>query len=170
MRSAKALGAGLLVLSLSLAACSDDDAVSTGDDTDQGTDPAPGGTGVEVPDRAPDLAGTITSVTPFEPVTEDCTPPEDLDPNGSVSGDDPPVCTAEDNEVVGTILVEEDPDDPQGGRKVSYTVTADTAVTGTGVGVFADLAEGQTADTWTTGPCAESYPEQCGLEAIRVMR
>jgi hypothetical protein len=51
-------------------------------------------------------------------------------------------------------------------------VTTDTKITGTadgaGVGAFADLAEGQLADTWASGPCAESYPEQCTLEAIRV--
>ena len=109
------------------------------------------------------------------PITEDCTPPEDLDPDGAVSSDDPPICTPEDNDVVGTILVEEDPDDPEGGRKISYTVTTDSAITGetadgTKVGSFADLAEGQTVETWVAGDgaCAESYPEQCGLEAIRV--
>ena len=113
------------------------------------------------------MTGTITSVTPFVPVTEDCTPPEDLDPNGSVSNEDPPVCTPEDNDVVGTILVEEDPDDPQGGRKISYTVTTRTIFAD--VDGFDGLAEGQVADTWVAGGvCAESYPEQCGLEAIRI--
>jgi hypothetical protein len=105
-------------------------------------------------------------------VTEDCTPPEDLDPDAAVSSDDPPVCTPQDNDVIGTILVEGDLA-PEQGRKISYTITSDTKITGetadgTKVGVFGDLAEGQLADTWTTGPCAESYPEQCGLEAIRV--
>src|SRR5678816_4129964 len=36
------------------------------------------------PTRQADLVGTITAVTPFEPVTERCTPPEQLDPNGAV--------------------------------------------------------------------------------------
>jgi hypothetical protein len=92
-----------------------------------------------------------------------------------VSSDDPPICTPAGNEVVGTILVEEDPDDPAGGRKVSFTVTAESAISGTtadgsAIGAFADLAEGQAVDTWipADGACAESYPEQCGLEAVRV--
>ena len=128
-----------------------------------------------MPDRDADLVGTITTVTPFEPVTEDCTPAEEGDPDDAVSSDDPPICTPADNDVIGTVLVEEDPDDPQSGRKISYTVTTATKITGStadgvGVGVFADFAEGQTVDTWTPGPCAESYPEQCGLEAIRVTR
>jgi hypothetical protein len=153
MRTISAL---LVAVSLLVGGCGDDDAdVDTG-----GTAPA------EVPARVADMTGTITSVTPFVPVTEDCTPPEDLDPNGSVSDEDPPVCTPEDNDVVGTILVEEQPD-VQDGRKISYTVT--TATTFDGIDGFDDLAEGQVADTWVAGGvCAESYPEQCGLEAILV--
>lgn len=169
MRTTTAFAAGLLSLSLLAAGCGDD-TVDTGGPATTGADSideAPDGSGVEMPDRAADLVGTITVVTPFVPVTEDCTPPEDADPDGTVSSDDPPICTAEDNDVLGTILVEEDPDSPQGGRKVSYTVTTATRITG--VGVFADFAEGQAVDTWVAGGvCAESYPEQCGLEAIRV--
>jgi hypothetical protein len=140
-------------------------------DEDSATDEAPDGTGVVVPDREPDLVGTITVVTPFEPITEDCVPADDVDPDGTTSNEDPPICTPEDNDVIGTILVEGDLA-PERGRKISYTVNTDTKITGTadgaGVGVFADLAEGQVAETWATGPCAESYPEQCTLEAIRV--
>jgi hypothetical protein len=171
MRTTTALAASLLSLSLLAAGCGDDSVDTGAPDTTTGAgsgiDEAPDGTGVEMPDRAADLVGTITTVTPFVPVTEDCTPAEDVDPDGSVSSDDPPICTPEDNDVIGTILVEEDPDSPDSGRKISYTVTTATKITG--VGVFADFAEGQTADTWVTGgACAESYPEQCGLEAIRV--
>jgi hypothetical protein len=179
----KALVAALVSLSL-LAACSDDDAtVDTGapsgdDGSDAGgggtIEPAPDGTDVEVPDRPADLVGTITAVTPFEPITEGCTPPEDLDPNGSVSSDDPPVCTPADNDVVGTVVVEEQPD-VQEGRKISYTVTTATGLTGqaadgTPVGVFGDLAVGQQVDSWVPddGMCAESYPEQCRADTIRV--
>ena len=118
-------------------------ACGSGGDADATVDEVPDGTGVDVPDRVPDLAGTVTQVTP---------------PGAG-------------SDALGTILVEGDLA-PGQGRKISYTVTADTKITGTsdgvGVGTFADLAAGQTADTWTTGPCAESYPEQCGLEAIRV--
>ena len=181
MRPAKLLPACLLSCTLLFVGCSDDDAdVDAGADTDQGdgtstdTGIAPDGSGVEVPDRAPDLIGTITAITPFVPVTQDCTPAEDVDPDGAVSSDDPPICTPEDNDVIGTILVEERPGEPEGGRKISYTATTATKITGSkadgsGVGVFADFAEGQVVDTWVLGGvCAESYPEQCGLEAIRV--
>jgi len=178
MRITKALVAGLLSLALLGAACRDDDTgVTAGDDQDDGGDgigAAPDGSGVEVPDRAADLVGTITSVTPFEPVTEDCTAAEDLDPDAVVSSKDPPICTPEDNDVIGTILVEEDPETSGDGRKISFTVTTDATITGetsdaTDIGSFGDLAEGQVADTWISGDaCAESYPEQCGLEAIRV--
>jgi hypothetical protein len=165
MRSMKAVAAALLTLALVVAACGTDDT------TVSGTSEAPDGTGVEMPDREPDLTGTVTVVTAFEPITEDCIPLEDVDPDGVVSSDDPPICTSEDNEVVGTILVEGDLA-PEQGRKIAYTVTADTRITGasdgTDVRSFDDFAEGQTADTWTTGPCAESYPEQCTLDAIRV--
>ena len=169
MRTSKALVAALVSIALLTASCGDDSV-----DLGTGTGPAPDGSGVAMPDRAVDLHGAITAVTPFEPITEQCTPVEDLDPNQSVSSDDPPICTGADNTIVGTVMVEEQPDDPQGGRKISFTVTTDTEITGTnaaglGVGVFADFIEGQTVDTWVLdGVCAESYPEQCALEAIRV--
>ena len=167
MRCGTNLAVGLVGLTLLATACSDDDSRVDAGGTDSGA--ASDGLGDEVPDRTADLSGTITVVTPFVPVTEDCTPAEDLDPDAAVSSDDPPICTPEGSDAVGTILVEEDPAEPQGGRKISYTVTTDTLITGPGVAGFADLAEGQTADTWVAGGvCAESYPEQCGLEAIRV--
>ena len=76
MRITRTLTAGFLALAL-LGACSDDDTpVTAGDDQDgRGAgDETPDATGGEAPTRAPDLAGTITSVEPFVPVTEDCTP------------------------------------------------------------------------------------------------
>ena len=169
MRIPTVLLAGGVALALVLGACNDDTDVDAGDeppgDGTGGGDAAGGDP--TVPTGPPDLAGTITTVTPFEPVTEDCTPPEDLDPDAAVSSDDPPICTAEDNDVVGAILVEEDPSDPAAGRKISYTVTTSTAFEAGAS--FDDLATGQTVDTWVAGDgCAESYPEQCGLAAIRV--
>jgi hypothetical protein len=164
MRIPTTVAAGLVALALVTAGCGDDDTdVGTGDGGGSGTtEPAP-----TVPDSPADLVGTITSIEPFVPVTEDCTPPEDLDPDGAVSSEDPPVCTPEDNDVVGTILVEEQPDEPTGGRKISFTATTSTAYDG--VGGFDDLAEGQRVETWIEGDmCAESYPEQCGLRAIAV--
>ncbi len=143
-----------MVLLLALGACGDDEHVDTG-----------GGT---VPDRPAEITGTITAVAPLVPVTEDCTPPDELDPDEPISNDDPPVCTDEDTDVLGTVLVEEQPGVQQGG-KISFTVTTGTVLRGEGIAAFDDLAEGQEVDAWTPGPCAESYPEQCGAEAIRVL-
>jgi hypothetical protein len=181
--------AGLLSLTLLTAACGDDTDVRAGDDTSTTatslddststtspddatttTTTAPAGSAEgTVPDEPAAITGTVTSVVPFEPVTEDCTPPEDLDPDGSVSSDDPPVCTPADNDVVGTVLVEEEPG-VQSGRKISFTVTTSTVLLGADdapLGEFDDLAEGQGVEAWSTGMCAESYPEQCTAVAIR---
>lgn len=98
------------------------------------------GTPVELPARAADLVGTVTAVTSLEPRTAD---------------------------VLGTVVVEEVPHDASAGRKIAYTVTTDTVFDG--VDGFDDMAEGQAVDTWVAGDlCAESYPEQCSLEAVRV--
>lgn len=115
-----------------------------GDDTDVGAGAGGDGTADEVPDRAPDLVGEITEVTPRE-----------------------------DDERIGIVLVEEQPG-VQEGRKISFTVTNDTVITGSDaegdVEGFDDLAEGQRVESWTAGDvCAESYPEQCGAEALRVI-
>ena len=155
---------------LTAAACGDDDAnVQAGDQPADATDQAPDGSDVTVPDAPADVVGAITSVTPFEPITADCTPAEDLDPDGSVSSDDPPTCTPEDNDLVGTVLVEETPAVGEG-IKISFAVTTSTALTGPDgapLGAFADLAEGQIVEAWSTGTCAESYPSQCEAVAIR---
>jgi len=175
MRSSKALVGCLLSLSV-LAACGDDPVGTGVPDTTQdgGSGTVPDGVGRQLPDRPADLEGTITSVTPFVPITEDCVPLEDAPPDSSVSSDDPPYCTPEDNDALGSITVEELPGETTGGRKISYTVTAAATITGadkvgTEVRSFSALAVGQTGDTWVAGGvCAESYPEQCGLEAIRI--
>ncbi|MGK2948268.1 MAG: hypothetical protein ACSLFP_06820 [Acidimicrobiales bacterium] len=183
MHTSRALAAALLSLALLVAGCGDDDAdLDTGAPSTDGSDaagdgsiePAPDGSDVAVPDRPADLVGTITEVTPFVPVTEDCTPPEDLDPDGTVSSDDPPVCTPADNDVVGSLLVEEQAGVQQG-RKISYTVTTSTGITGQTadgelVGVFGQLAEGQIVESWVPadGMCAQSYPEQCAADTIKV--
>ena len=167
MKIARTTVATLLAASLlAVGACGDDD-----EDVSAGEGPsttAPASSDATVPDGPADITGTITAVSPFEPITEDCTPPEELDPNGSVSSDDPPVCTPADNDVVGTVLVEEEPG-VQEGNKVSFTVVTSTVLVGSdGAPIgFADLAEGQTVEAWSTGMCAESYPSQCEAVAIR---
>lgn len=152
----------VLVAAAVLAGCGSD-AAEVGSGGTGSTAPPP----VTVPGSAPDLTGTITDVRPFVPVTEDCVPADEVDPDGVTSSDDPPVCTPDDADVLGTVLVEEQPDEATEGRKISYTVTGDTVLAG--LSGFDDLAVGQRVDTWTTGPCAESYPEQCGLLALRLV-
>ena len=167
MTIARAAAATLLSLSLLAAGCGDDETDVRAEDGTTTTAPvAPAGT---VPDAPADITGTVTSVEPFEPITEDCTPAEDVDPNGSVSSDDPPICTPEDNDVVGTILVEEQPG-VQEGDKISFTVTSSTVLVGSDTAplvAFDDLEEGQTVEAWSTGMCAESYPSQCSAVAVR---
>lgn len=162
-RTFAALG---LSLGLLVAGCGDDSAeVSSGD----GSTTVPDSPALTAPDRAPDITGTVTAVTPFVPVTEDCTPADELDPDDSVSSDDPPVCTDPDTDVTGTVLVEEHPG-AQDGRKISFTLTSETVLLGSdgaALASFDDFQEGQVVEAWTTGACAESYPEQCGAEAVR---
>jgi hypothetical protein len=167
MNIARTTVATLLAASLlAVGACGDDDEdVSAGEGSSTTT---PASSDATVPDGPADITGTVTAVSPFEPIIEDCTPPEDLDPDGSVSNDDPPVCTPADNDVVGTVLVEEQPG-VQEGNKISFTVVTSTALVGSdGAPIgFADLAEDQTVEAWSTGFCAESYPSQCEAVAIR---
>lgn len=163
---------GVLMATLLIGGCGQDAAdLDTGDSaTTSSTAPqdTASTTAVPPPTSPADIRGTVTAVVPFEPVTQDCTRPEDLDPDGVRSSDDPPVCTADDNDVVGTVLIEEQPD-VQAGRKISFTVTTATALDGPGLARFEDLAPGQRVEGWTTGLCAESYPEQCGALAIRLL-
>lgn len=150
-----------------IAACGDGDELDTGDTTTASTTTTAASTEGTFPERPAELTGTITSVVPFVPITEDCTPPDELDPDKPISNDDPPVCTDADTDVLGTVLVEERPGE-QGDRKIAFTVTNGTTLGGDEVRRFDDLATGQLVEAWTPGPCAESYPEQCSAEAIRV--
>ena len=116
----------------------------------------------------PDIVGELTSVTPFVPVTTDCTKPEDLPPGGAISNEDPPICTDPDTDVLGTVLIEAEPG-VQHGDKLSLTITRATVLDGAGVTRFADLEAGQKVRAWTTGPIAESYPGQGTARALRVI-
>ena len=156
------MSAAVLAVAVLVGGCGSDSADVGTNDPGQTTS-----TTVTLPGSQPDLVGTVTALTPFVPVTEDCVPADDQDPDGVSSTDDPPICTPDDNDVLGTVLVEERPDEVTGGRKISYTVTDDSVIAGV-VG-FDDLVAGQSARTWVAGDvCAESYPEQCGLLAIEV--
>jgi hypothetical protein len=139
---------------LALAACGDDAAPQASDTRGQ----------ADVPDSAPTFVGELTTVSAFEPITEDCIDAEDADPDGSVSSDDPPLCTSPDNTTLGTVLLEAEPGVQQG-DKISLRVDADTVLlrrTAEGaepVG-FDALAAGDAVRAWVFGPVAESYPMQ----------
>lgn len=164
MRLLRTLTLGLVVVLL--AACADDvTGVSSGDDPVLPDDGA-----TAPPDGDPTFVGTLTSVTAFEPVTEDCVDPSNLDPGGSVSSDDPPFCTDPANTNQGTVLLESDPG-VQEGDKASLTVDGDTVLlrrTSDGFEpvTFDDLAGGDTAEAWVFGPIAESYPVQARADAL----
>ena len=102
-------------------ACSDDDTpVTAGDDagtTEPDCEADCGDVEVTIPDRAPDLVRHHHERRAVRPDHRGLHPAEDLDPDGAVSSEDPPVCTPEDNDVLGTILVEENPDDPPGAAR-----------------------------------------------------
>ncbi len=146
LRRLLALTATSLLLA---AACGDDDTELDSGSPGEGTSAPAAGTSADVPDEPPALVGVITEVTPFEPVSED-------------------------DDVVGSVLVEEQPGVAEG-RKISYTVTTETVIageTGDGSSVegFDDLAPGQQVQSWVAGDvCAESYPEQCGAAALLVV-
>ncbi|HVM19677.1 MAG TPA: hypothetical protein VM307_06930, partial [Egibacteraceae bacterium] len=106
---------------------------------------------------------------PFVPVTENCLPADQLDPDTPVSSDDPPVCTDPANDVVGRILVEE----PGDGNKAALTITGGTQILeefggGYEPGDFARLREGARVQAWVSGPVAESFPLQATADAVLV--
>lgn len=126
-----------------------------------------------LPDRPAEFTGTVTSISVTEPVTEDCVDPATLDPEGSVSSDDPPICTDPATAPVGTVLVEELPGQ-DGGQKISLAVPSGIPFQrglpdGTTVpAAFADLTEGTTVEAWVDGPVAESFPLQGGASALLI--
>ena len=157
------LALALLLPALALGACSDDD----GGVVDAGTggpgEPAPGAV-----EPGATFEGTITQVTETEPVLDACVPADDLDPDGSVSSDDPPVCSDLDTLPQGSILVEVQPG-VDGGEKIVFTILQDTALTRDGAPItFDDLAAGDEAKVGFSGEVAESYPGQASALAVDV--
>ncbi|HET6685568.1 MAG TPA: DUF3221 domain-containing protein [Jiangellaceae bacterium] len=144
--------------------------VGCGDQTGDGTAvPA-----TQPPSADPTVVGVITHVEPFEPVTEDCVEADPrADPDTSVSSDDPPVCSDPDTPLLGTVLVEEDPDSVSGDTKVSFAIENGTALLerrGEAYELvsFADLVVGTTVSGWADGAIMESYPAQATASAIVV--
>jgi hypothetical protein len=174
-RSTSGLGlAAVLAVGVVVAACGSPE-TSTGPLASPTTATAP--TRQEPPTRPADLVGTITVLTPFEPITENCTPLEKLAPDDVVSSDDPPICSDPAVDIAGTILVEASPNATLSGLgdRASLTVrTGETTIwlcesPGQAVeGSFDDLATGAAVSAWVDGPIAESYPVQATATVLAV--
>ena len=133
--------------------------------------------GAAPPGGPPDLTGTLTSVTPFVPRTQDCVEVGQRPPDAAVSSHDGPFCADPDSDVVGSILVEEQPDRPMVGLRPPQgdkaAVTVDTgsqilrhAGQGYVEAAFDAFEVGQMVEVWFSGPVAESYPVQAGAKAV----
>ncbi len=128
-------------------------------------------TGDVPPDGEPDVKGVLTSIERFSPRTENCVDRSDLPSDQPVSSDDPPSCTQLPTDMVGTMLLEEDPDREWGGEKVHLTVTTDTLLLRESEGIYAqitfdDLEPGHTLVAWVAGSIAESYPSQANASVV----
>ncbi len=139
-----------------------------GDDVDD----VESGIATELPDEEARFVGEVTSVTAFEPITENCIDPADADPDGTVSDADPPFCTDPDNTSVGQVLIEAVPGE-QEGDNVSLRVDASTTIFRAGAGApspatFDDLTDGMLVEAWVDGPVAESYPMQATASALLI--
>lgn len=130
-----------------LAGCGSPQAAGTGGESE-----APAA--AEPPAEAPYVKGTIASVAATEPVTTDCVSESDLDPNGTVSSDDPPVCNPNPS-VFGTVHVKGNTEVVATVGKTTPIVDADGAAV-----AFQDLAKGAKVSVWMEGPIMESFPAQ----------
>ena len=161
----------VVTATLMLAGCGDDtrqvDADKGGGRSDQGDEDV-----ATPPGEEPTITGPIASVQPFTPVTEDCTPAEDLDPNGSVSSDDPPICTPADADLLGSFLIA-----PKTGvgevDAASVTIDKNTLLLvghASGewqAGSFGNLMPGTEVQVWAGGAAmADSYPVQFTAQAV----
>jgi hypothetical protein len=95
---------------------------------------------------SPAIVGTVTKVTPVVPA----------------------------GETQGSVLIEEKPDQPNGGNKIVFTVknTSDLFRRSGGADQrisFGELRVGQSVQAWAVGPIAESFPEQATAATILVL-
>ena len=113
------------------------------------------------PSGEPWITGEVQNKSTVEPVTTDCVSEADLDPNGSVSSDDPPVCNPN-PDTYGTLMVEgstaDSPDPMPAAVHVAKTVPIERRKGG--AAAWDDLARGSKVSVWITGEIAESYPPQ----------
>lgn len=150
---------GLVVaVVLTAAACGPPDVALGPGGGDRSTEPGP------PPAGAPFVKGRIVSVSETKPVTTDCVSESNLDPNGSVSSDDPPMCNPN-PDVHGGIQVTGKAEG-QGETEIVATVHKTTPIArrlGDGsveAAAFSDLREGIAVSLWISGPVMESYPLQ----------
>lgn len=133
--------------------------------------------GAGPPPDPPSITGTLTSVTPFVPRTEDCVEAGDRPPDAPVSSDDEPICTDPGTDLLGSVLVEERDDRPVGGPASPHGDKAVVSVErgsqilraageGYAEATFDELEVGQVVEVWFIGPVAESYPVQAGARAM----
>ena len=120
---------------------------------------------VKPPAEAPYVSGLIVSVTAAEPVTTDCVSESDLDPDGTVSSDDPPVSNPNPT-VFGSIHV-------KGSTEVVATIGKTVPIMRRAGGAyepvpFEGLAKGDEVTVWMAGPIMESFPAQGGAAFILV--
>ncbi len=169
MRRTSAVSLGVLALTL-LAACEAPHVTLR-----PGRDSAGDGLPVHRPPGEPAyLTGTVVSVEPFTPVTEDCVPDAGSDePHDSVSSDDPPRCTVGTADL-GSVHINDEPGNRYGGLVAAVPPTA-AILRATASGdyqpaSFADLREGSRASLWPGGPVAQSAPASTTAAVIVIHR
>lgn len=131
-----------------------------------------------LPSTEADISGTITEVRRATRNTGSPGENEGSAPDTPVADDDarrggPPRDNGNEStaDLIGVVLVEENPDEETGSQKDSVTVTRTTRLVEQGahdrvsIG-FEDLEVGQRARAWYTGPVAESYPRQATARVI----
>ena len=123
-------------------------------------------TGGYPPTTDPAIRGVVTRIHWLDQPTPAGTPVVGTreDPDTPIANTDPR-SMAQQPDVLGSILVEEDPAQPYGSAKDSITLTIETRIfrqhgTDLQPATATELALGQTVRVWYTGPVAESYPRQ----------
>lgn len=126
------------------------------------------------PGRQADFQGTVTSVQRPHAAPDGGPAVTPVDPDTPVSSADHPAQGSSRSEVLGVLLVEENPGAPPGAPGYSVSVTRSTAIWKAGGGVyrpaaFAEVTEGRRVALWYTGPVRESYPPQAVAEALVIL-
>ena len=126
-----------------------------------------------VPDTEANIRGTITKVQKFAAPSNNRSSalPKPISPNQSVSSDNPQVGIGVPQDSIGSILIEEKPEERWGSDKVNVTIKHSTKIFsqhGQSLSpvAFGALSTGQDVKAWFNGPVAESYPAQATASVI----